>query len=409
MSSLKKEQERRLLRCIGWIDNELILEADQARFRSRNWVHWTALAACLALVVSAPFWLSKHGLQPGNSTQPGNSGESAAADPAQPAKDEALAQGGEENQSESPVPDLTYGKAEILKTESIGGMYLGMSTATLGEPDAISNSGPVTYPDGSTRISWFYDSGTAPDGSYDLTLSLADTGDGWFLNEIFLRGDSDLTLSTGIGIGSTAAEIEAAYPSAVRVQEEAIENDQVLHYNIYTIDEGLTIQTSDDICSSIVLGPWLQTPAEEFWETEPLPYDLTSNEITIYQWNGGVWEATTVIDRAAKGICTVLTISEPEEAYGEKEGVSAWMDFGNGTAVELLGGDRASIWTYESDTFDPDKTDGLTWHFGGIFLDLDDYVAQALENPTETWVIADNTGVVSHADERAEAEEPSAP
>ena len=112
---------------------------------------------------------------------------------------------------------------------------------------------------------------------------------------------------------------------------------------------------------------------------------LSVNEITIYRWTGKFWETTTVLDKAAKYICTVLTISEPEDAAGEKTGVSMWMDFGNGTAVELPGSDRANVWTYTGDTFDPDKTDGLTWQIGGVFDGLDEYVAAALEDPTATW------------------------
>ena len=68
------------------------------------------------------------------------------------------------------------------------------------------------------------------------------------------------------------------------------------------------------------------------------------------------------------GICTVSNISTLPNI-----------------SVELLGGDRASVWTYTGDTFDPDKTDGLTYQIGGVFQDLDKYVAEALADPTATW------------------------
>ena len=100
----------------------------------------------------------------------------------------------------------------------------------------------------------------------------------------------------------------------------------------------------------------------------------------------------------------MLTISEPEEAIGEKSGVSMWMDFGNGTAVELQGNDRAAVWTYSGDTFDPNKTDGLTWHLTGVFQGLDDYVAQALEDPTATWDM--DTAIYEGGPEESPAEEP---
>ena len=116
----------------------------------------------------------------------------------------------------------------------------------------------------------------------------------------------------------------------------------------------------------------------------PMLEALSAERLTIHQWNGTQWQSTTVIDKAAKGISTVLTISEPEEATGIISISPTWIDFGNGTVVELFGEDRAAIWTYEG-VFDPVCAPIMTWHLTGVFQDLDEYVARALANPTETW------------------------
>lgn len=282
---------------------------------------------------------------------------------------------------------FVFSDAEILQTETIGGLKLGMTeqdfSAIIGKPDNTSNVS-MESPDGAVHFNWFYKTGAAQ--NYDAVLALAEIGDGWFLNEISLSGDSTLALSTGVGIGSTEEDIAVAYPHAVQTEEVVVENDQSISRFVYSVEDGLTITTENGVCTYIRLGPWLQMPPEEAWDTEsePQPYDLVSNEITIYQWADQQWNTTTVIDRAAKGISTVLTISEPEVSAGEKVGVSAWMDFGNGTAVELQGNDRAAVWTYE-DEFDPDRTDGLTYQLGGVFLDLDDYVERALADPDAGW------------------------
>lgn len=223
-----RDAERRLLRCIGWIDNELILEADQARFRPRRWGHWLALAACVAVVLSIPFLLpqkEKLALDiPAEQTQASNKGTAGTED------------------TEALLPELEEEYAE--------------------EP--------------------------------------------WD------------------GMGDPPMVVE-------------------------------------------------------------LPYNLTSGELIHYEWRDKAWVQTRIIDKAAKHICITMTISDPEEAFKEKDGVSRWIDFCNGTAVELRGDDIASVYTYTGETFDPDKLDGLTWHLEGRYTGLDNAVEQSLANPTETW------------------------
>ncbi len=115
-----------------------------------------------------------------------------------------------------------------------------------------------------------------------------------------------------------------------------------------------------------------------------LPYDLTSNAIAVYTPTAEGWQTTEVVERAAKRVCTVLTICEPEPAETHWDTLTAWLDLGNGTVVGLYSADYAVVYTCEGD-FDPDDTAALTPHIEGIFYDLDATLAAALENPTETW------------------------
>lgn len=115
-----------------------------------------------------------------------------------------------------------------------------------------------------------------------------------------------------------------------------------------------------------------------------LPYDLTSNEITVYTPVPDLWMITQVTDRAAKRICTILTISEPNPAEQPGDVPTAWLDMGNGTVVGLFSRDYAVVYSCDG-LFDPHSADSLTPHLQGVFLGLDDTLAKVLENPTETW------------------------
>lgn len=326
-----RDAERRLLRCIGGIDDELILEAATARFRARRWGHLIALAACLALVLTIPVFLNQS--KPGPEAAPGYEYLTS------PESGNTLA--GTED------PELEGGSYDL----SIGGIKPGMTEeeviSILGEPMDQEN-GWINYNGISIEISRFL--------PQVITIDLR---------------NGSLTLPTGIGPGSTEEELLNTYPGL----EQNDDHEGVTIYTLEQPDQRMTVSVRNSQVDRVIVE-----------HLGDLMLDaLTVNEITIYQWNGKIWDTTTVIDKAAKYICTVLTISEPEEATGEKDGVSMWMDFGNGTAVELLGGDRASVWTYTGDTFDPDKTDGLTYQIGGVFQDLDKYVSEALADPTATW------------------------
>ena len=351
-----RDAERRLLRCIGSIDDELILEASTARFRPRRWGHLIALAACLVLVLTIPAFLNQ------------NKGGPEAA----PGYEQAESPESSNTLAGTEGPELEGGSYDL----SIGGIKPGMTEeeviSILGEPMDQEN-GWLNYNGISIEISQFL--------PQVVTIDLR---------------NGPLTLPTGIGPGSTEEELLKVYPDAHFMDYSGLKdaNDPDGLYELYSEDAVLRIYIKD----SIVMKIELSSNSDPFFDA------LTVNEITIYQRIDKQWQTTTVIDKAAKYICTVLTISEPEEATGEKDGVSMWMDFGNGTAVELLGGDRASVWTYTGDTFDPDKTDGLTYQIGGVFKDLDKYVAQALADPTATWDTDDWDNIIHEGDPESSPE-----
>ena len=390
------DSEKRLLGCIGWIDNELILEAEQTRFPGRRWTSWVALAACLALVAAVPFGLSRlSGASPGEAAAPSFRAETVQTPEA--AKNEEPPEAAEtpevSDALETPVWEQSYGDAAILRTESLGGLYLGMPEQEildlLQEPDTTSNSGPVAYPDGSTHVTWVY-------YSRDLTLNLADTGDGWFLNEILMFNKGTLSLSTGVGIGAEEAAVVQAYPGAVVYDSESkvLEDGswrtvQELQYIVGDRNSGLTVFLRDGLVNTITLGPWLLNPPQEAWELlqepEQPPYNLTSDEITVYAWTESHWDIVTVTDRSAKMISTILTITDPDESSQEEATASVWLDFRNGTAVELTGDNHATVWTYDTEALDLDQKDSLTLQFSGVFQDLDETVEEAMGDPNAAW------------------------
>lgn len=366
----------RLMHCIGDVDDELILEADTARFHGRRWVQWAALAACAALVLAIPFQLNRYKSAAGESGRP-QTVNSLKEDPGEDAgQTEAATEpaNGEAAQEDDLALEPTYNTDPIVTAESIAGLKLGMEAQkvvdVLGQPESA-----VLMDDyGGQLERWTYNGG--------LNLVLGDLGGGWFLNEIYLT-ERGYTLSSGIGVGSTAKEVEAAYPGILGMED-------LIWDFVYATNEdlnGLYLTIIDGAVSYVALGPWVLDFT--VGNTEPSLLDrLTSNEITIYTWNTTAqsWDAVTAINRAAKGISTVLTISEPEPTEPPEGAPVLWLDFGNGTAATLWGDDTATIYTYEG-TFDIQNPNpkALTHYLTGRFPGLDDYVQRAWDNPTLTW------------------------
>lgn len=337
-------KNRRLLRCIGQIDDDLILEAACVRFSSRKRKLFLeaavglALAACLGLVIALPQFFSG---QPNPDAQ---------------LTDHALT---------DPAP-------EHHSPFSFDGLSLDMTQeqvlALLGEPEQITEE---------DNPRWFYPTVTVQFHSFDQKVC-----------NIWLLKGCELTLPNGIGIGSVEETIQELYPDDPMMRDYS--KTSYLQGAFIGDIEGYTDRAEDALYQinteelSMQLG--VHDGSVEFifmrrFE-DPMLKALTADPITIYTPvdAGRSWHSVTVTGKAAKGICTVLTISEPEEPSDEKTDFIYWLDFGNGTALELYGNDNAAIYSYSGDALDPSRTDGLSWRLSGRFPDLDTYVLRALES-----------------------------
>lgn len=502
-----REQERRLLRCITAIDDELILEADTARFRPRPWGGLIALAACLALVIALPFHLNG-GQEAGSALRPGD-GDTVPHQSTAPAEsfatEAATGHDHGDGSGQNAMDTATYNHDPIVRTETFGGLKLGIPVQKvldiLGDPEKITDTFNSTIYTG--QLSSYHYPG--------MVLVLGDLGEGLFLNEIYVTGAEAGTFSTGVGIGSAAAEVEAAYPGILRVSDPA-------WGQIYTTNlkhNGIHCNMDEDVVAGIMFGPlvldftigahampnflalggvmpgmtedmvqtvlgepakvledsgdglfrwcyeamtvafhsfdrtvsWVLAldgsgvslnnginfstgqeevarrypgayvtegdPAVDKHDTRytvegdfitltietvkgsvttlrledhrnPLLEALYADEIALYLSTGEGWLIVDAVDKAAKRIATILTISEPEPTDMPEGMPTAWLEFGSGAVVGLLGDDCAVVYSCDGN-FDPDSNDNLTPHLSGRFEGLDDALTEARLNPTATW------------------------
>lgn len=261
--------------------------------------------------------------------------------------------------------------ADPLTQESIGGLTLGMTEQEV--EDVLGSdydSSPVTELRADIRtVTWRYE-GTE--------LQLADTGDGWFLNEIVLLESSPLTLSTGIGMDATEAEIREAYPDVIQTTQDTDpygEGVAETYLSYGDVVSGLHFFMDGETLYRMELGP-LE------WVPDPLWQSMVSVKIAAHGADGSL---VILKEKAAKTVSTVLTVSDPELAENPGESPQWWLDFGNDVFVAVYGhDDLATVYTGQY----LDKTLAtMTEEWTGVYLDLDSTLQSALENPTETWVI----------------------
>ena len=334
----------RLLELIGEVDEQLIEASfvNPSKKRKINpWPYLIAAVLALALIGGTAFlhW-------GGNVIQGQSAGEAAAesvmaAEPAEAPAEEAAevpeapqpepaaeetAEGATEETMEAAEDAVEDQKdrdeaetdpvvAEYLENLTIGPLYLGMPESevlsAVGDPEEKSNSGPITREDGITIISWFYP-------GYDLQL--ADAGDGYVVNEIFVGSEGDLMLSNGIGIGSMEDEIAALdLPFAVEDSvsyvgdengEREIQNaDYILTAGICTLD----ISIADGIVDCISFGTFYPEPELDwdalFGNDEP-PYLMSGDPITVYVRQEDGWREVGLTGKDAKRLEVILNIEE---------------------------------------------------------------------------------------------------
>ena len=271
-------KEEKLFRAIGLVGDDLIARAD-APVKKKMPVRWAGLAALAACCLIAVGLARLVTLQVGNST----SADSAAPeskmmtmDTAAPAEvPETAAPPELDAASPEAAADSTDGAAETQAAQkstarTLGPLTLGMTgdeiQDILGAPDDESNSGPVEETDGSLRVCWFYKIDNAPDLLYSVKLDLADFGDGWRLDAVTVWPNAGWKTAEGIGIGSTEAEVRAAYPDAVATDSTLVEDDVEVPRTFFTVGEGQTklrIMVRDGKVSYLDLGTFFEEPPFE--------------------------------------------------------------------------------------------------------------------------------------------------
>lgn len=359
-------KQERILDALNGVDTAYLLDAAPTTQRSANRPLAAILsaAACLVLVIAGTvLLLGRGGPAPDN---PGTAEPSDVAldashtQPTPSVQQEPSAQQGEDNKgensavSEGPGEDTSRNvntTLETLLSYRIGGLYLGMPredlVAILGQPQDISNSGPVTLEDGITRVSWFYKLSDDPSHSHDLTVGLADAGDGWVVNELWVWADNGLALPNGIRIGMTNEELLAAWPELTQdflmTQEDISYADGPRSDRVYMqyagYDQYLALYLNDDRLVSLELAYYYPYPPVDLSEdTAPEgPYNFASGEITIwrYESSAGVWQATELTGKQAKRVETQCTIEEllPREPDDAAADCLYLLDFHNGTVA----------------------------------------------------------------------------
>lgn len=250
-------------------------------------------------------------------------------------------------------PEKALEVSSAQEETSSGPLKLGMTMTevetVLGEPELVTES---------EEIRWSYEALNITFHRFNERVS-----------EIRALTGCSFTLDSGIDLGSREEDILDVYPQAYEINGD-LDIDKVNRwFCVDNPDDSLEIGVTNGIVSVMI------------WKDhgDPLLEALTVNELILYPAEGIPVQA---IDKAAKRICTIMTISEPEAAPMPEGAPIGWMDFGDGTAVCLYDGDYAVVFRYEG-TFEPTLT--ASTHLEGIFLGLGDAFAQALENPSETW------------------------
>ena len=240
---------------------------------------------------------------------------------------------------------------------SLGGLRLGMTqeeaAALLGEPASVKDGENI----------WLYE---------DLTLEFSSFNGQ--LVKLLAQPGCGLALNSGVGFGSTQEAVTQAYPAAYSLPGDPETEKVDVWYWVEGDGFSLQIGTANGTVGRIILDT----------SGDPLLNALTVNELTLYAAASEGWLVVDITDKAAKRICTTLTISEPEPVTPPEYAATDWLDFGSGTAVGWFGNDYAAVCRYAG-TFDPDTAADLQPHLQGVFSGLDDAILQAMANPNETW------------------------
>lgn len=353
------DRSLKLLEAFSAVDDKLLEQYDHivqkrlkiCRYRRKAAFVCSAALASTALlcIITAALHMQRGGnpLTPSATVLPAEEseeGESATSAHPSDEPEDIKQNAAEENISDNQA-EITEEGQRVMEEERIGDLYLGMTEneliQLLGEPKEISNSGVVIDEYGYRRICWWYDLGS-DNIQYraDVQLELIDCGDGFFINTIYLLPEAELTLLSGIRIGSSSGDVERAYPK--------IERDEAgSGYNIGGLS-GLRFYMENETVKNIELGRLIPYPPEVLDKSpEPLPYDFASEHITVYVKSEDSWTAEELNGwEVCKPIEVIMGIEDLTELESVPLQPMYYLDFHNGTLAVLYGSDESgSIYT----------------------------------------------------------------
>lgn len=374
-------KQEALLDALGAIDISYIDEAAPGQSpRKHRLGVWLSLAASLVLLVSLSalmlLRLSKPSL-----TQ--------TELPAVVAEGTEKAGESRENTSESAV---NVSRDEILAYQ-FGDLRLGMPQAQvqalLGEPADVSKGSGIRSEDGIWRSTWFYNLSGNTERAYDLSVSFANDGDGYVVNELWVWADNGLALPYGIQIGMMETELLQTWPelaTGFAFEQDDVDPltggiaDSSRYYQAAEGDlrfcvELLRVDDSYEVCC-VWMGPFYENPFDLQAEAasndapysfvgEPMPVSRSEDgkwieiesHITIWHDVDGVWQPCELTDHdvwrmedgifrqvawdtnPAKLLETLLSIEDLKPLSCATGPARYLIDFHNGTVVGLFDAD----------------------------------------------------------------------
>lgn len=325
-------KQEKIIDALNDVDPEYIDEAaPKVKTRSRL-RPWLAMAACLALAVG--IFAAVRLVKPPSKPEPAPEG---------PSPHEIQGKGPKAGQDETIWPEPNT-DADTILGYRFGPLYLGMPfddvKALYGEPLNPAFEATVLE-DGIARAYVSYKLSEDSEQYSDLGLDIADAGDGWVVNNIYLSTDRDFDLPHGVKIGMTDAELHAVWPE---ITEEAAYNADAgfgeengieftcTSYSQFNGHLGFTINLQNGVVDSVDLGRYYEEPPWEMDTPAPeLPYDFSSGEITVWRRTDEGWESTLKTQRGAKMLETIFTIEELVLLEEIPEDIRYAVDFRNDT------------------------------------------------------------------------------
>lgn len=361
------EQTERLFRAIGYVGDDLIARADLPAPAQKTKMsalrRWAALAACCALVIGMAAYVLPHLGLGAKSTATESAVEFAVTTESAPrmegfeeemktedAAEEAAAecapaetenQAAMEESSETGL-DAAGSLENMLLSMRVGPVCLGMPAEEVYELLGAPLDGETDFSDavqiGTIQYcSWKYNLSGDADYICDVSLSMADAGAGFVVDEIMTFGASAWETERGIRNGSSAGDVAAAYPDA---QAEYDADGALSRYVLRAGHTELSFRIENGAVRNVRLGTFYKEPAWEETAQDAPAYSFASSEIFVYSDTPEGRTTSRLSGERAKRLEVILGI-DALEALDTLPAAAYYLDFGNGT-IAMLGEDQRS-------------------------------------------------------------------